>query len=186
MSDSDERKVFANNLNYYMKACGKNQADLITDLGINKSTISTWCKAKKMPRMGTIQTLADYFGINKSDLIEEPFSNRLKKALSLRQMKQRDLANATGISESAISQYLSGYARPKDDRVHALAMALDVSEGWLLGFDANMERVDLAQLHAPTRIVLPGDDDVLDISKLTDEQKDMVKKMVEMLKNSKD
>ncbi len=67
----EEKKIFADNLNYYMNKHGKTQADLIADLGINKSTISTWCNGIKMPRMGTIQTLADYFGIMKSDLIEE-------------------------------------------------------------------------------------------------------------------
>lgn len=64
-------KVFARNLNYYMSKNGKTQIDLINDLGVNKSTISTWCNGVKMPRMGTIQTLADYFGILKSDLIED-------------------------------------------------------------------------------------------------------------------
>ena len=71
MSEDEEKRIFASNLNYYMNRAGKNQVDLIIDLGINKSTISTWCKGVKMPRMGTIQTLADYFGIRKSDLIED-------------------------------------------------------------------------------------------------------------------
>lgn len=74
----DEKKVFAENLNYYMNKSGKNQSDLISDLGLNKSTISTWCNGVKMPRMGTIQTLADYFGILKSDLIEEKSVKRAR------------------------------------------------------------------------------------------------------------
>jgi len=65
------KEIFAEKLNYYMDLNGKDQIDLINELGINKSTISTWCRGEKMPRMGTIQTLADYFGIMKSDLIEE-------------------------------------------------------------------------------------------------------------------
>lgn len=71
MSDEKEKRIFSNNLNYYMKKHEKTQTDIISDLGINKSTISTWCNGTKMPRMGTIQTLADYFGIKKSDLVEE-------------------------------------------------------------------------------------------------------------------
>lgn len=74
----DEKKVFAENLNYYMNKSGKNQSDLISDLGLNKSTISTWCNGVKMPRMGTIQTLADYFGVMKSDLIEEKSARRAR------------------------------------------------------------------------------------------------------------
>lgn len=49
----------------------KRQSDLIADLDINKATVSTWYNGSKMPRMGTIQRLANYFGVNKSDLIEE-------------------------------------------------------------------------------------------------------------------
>lgn len=71
MSDEREKKIFSDNLNYYMKKNDKTQTDIIIDLNINKSTISTWCNGTKMPRMGTIQRLADYFGIKKSDLVEE-------------------------------------------------------------------------------------------------------------------
>ena len=71
MSENREKEIFADNLNYYMSLRGKEQVDIINDLGINKSTISTWCNGKKMPRMGMIQTLSQYLGLRKSDLIEE-------------------------------------------------------------------------------------------------------------------
>lgn len=71
MSDENEKKIFASNLKYYMSSYNKSQTDLINDLGINKSTISSWCSGQKMPRMGTIQKLADYFSIQKSNLVEE-------------------------------------------------------------------------------------------------------------------
>ena len=77
MSDEREKQIFSDNLNYYMKKNDKTQTDIIVDLSINKSTISTWCNGTKMPRMGTIQRLADYFGIKKSDLVEE--RNNLSK-----------------------------------------------------------------------------------------------------------
>lgn len=83
MSEEKERAIFARNLNYYMKQTGKLQSDIITELHINKSTISTWCKGTKMPRMGTIQLLADYFGIKKSDLLEEDLSSSLSASKTL-------------------------------------------------------------------------------------------------------
>lgn len=70
----------------------------------------------------------------------ESLKNRLKKALSEREMTQQDLADKTGISKSSISQYLSGYAKPKDDRVYAISLALNINEAWLLGYDVPMER----------------------------------------------
>ena len=71
MSEEDYRKIFVKKLNYYMNQNGKTQMDLMKDLGLSSSTVSNWCTGQKLPRMGKIQILADYFGINKSDLLEE-------------------------------------------------------------------------------------------------------------------
>lgn len=72
MSEEQERLIFSKQLNYYLEQTHKTQSDLVNDLGFNKSTVSTWCSGTKMPRMNKIQILADYFGVNKSDLIENP------------------------------------------------------------------------------------------------------------------
>lgn len=80
MSDEDYRIIFARNLNKYMEICNKKQADIINDLGINKSAISTWINGTRMPRMDKVQALADYFGVNKSDLLEEKDSNGLSSS----------------------------------------------------------------------------------------------------------
>lgn len=69
--DDNYRKIFSNNLNYYMKINNKIQDDLVKDLGLKTSTISSWCNGQKLPRMDKIALLADYFGIHFSKLIEE-------------------------------------------------------------------------------------------------------------------
>lgn len=71
MSEDDYRKTFVRQLAYYMRLNNKNQTDLMNDLGLGSSTVSSWCTGAKMPRMGKIQMLADYFNIDKSDLLEE-------------------------------------------------------------------------------------------------------------------
>lgn len=71
MSDDIYKKIFSKNLNYYMQKFGKTQTDMISDLNINKSAISTWCNGTRLPRMDKVQMLADYFKIEKSDLLEE-------------------------------------------------------------------------------------------------------------------
>ena len=73
-------------------------------------------------------------------MIVEDFSDRLKKAMSDKQMKQVDLCNKTGIDKALISNYLSGKYKAKQDKLHKLAIALDVSEGWLMGYDVDMDR----------------------------------------------
>ncbi len=69
--DDTYRKIFSNNLNYYMQINGKIQDDLVKDLGLKSSTISSWCNGQKLPRMDKIVMLANYFGIHFSKLIEE-------------------------------------------------------------------------------------------------------------------
>ena len=71
MSEESYQKIFSKNLNYYMALNGKNQTDLINDLGFNKSAVSTWCNGTRLPRMDKVEILARYFNINRSDLIEE-------------------------------------------------------------------------------------------------------------------
>lgn len=67
-------------------------------------------------------------------------AERLREAMNIRGKKQIDLVRETGINRSAISRYLSGEYEPKNKPVYELAKALDVSDQWLLGYDAPMER----------------------------------------------
>ena len=71
MSETDYKKIFSKNLKKYMQLNNKTQSDLINDLDLSSSTISNWCTGQKLPRMNKIEMLANYFGINKSDLLEE-------------------------------------------------------------------------------------------------------------------
>lgn len=71
MAEDEYKKIFSENLRYYMDLKGKNQIDLMYDLDLSSSTVSNWCTGLKLPRMGKIQMLADYLGIRKSDLIEK-------------------------------------------------------------------------------------------------------------------
>ena len=67
-------------------------------------------------------------------------AERIKKALTIKGMKQSDLCRLTKIPKSALSQYISGAFEPKQDRIYLMAQALNVSEAWLMGLDVPMER----------------------------------------------
>lgn len=67
-------------------------------------------------------------------------SERLKEAMTIRHMKQSDLAKATGLSKGGISNYVTGRYEPKSDIISKLSKALDCSEMWLWGYDVPMER----------------------------------------------
>lgn len=67
-------------------------------------------------------------------------SQRLIEAMAAAQMKQADLARATGLSKGGISNYVIGRYEPKSDIVSKLAKALNCSEMWLMGYDVPKER----------------------------------------------
>jgi repressor LexA len=59
------------NLKYYIALSGKDRRELAEIWGFPYSTITDWINGKKYPRIDRIEVMADYFGILKSDLIEE-------------------------------------------------------------------------------------------------------------------
>ncbi|MBQ5655967.1 MAG: helix-turn-helix transcriptional regulator, partial [Bacteroidaceae bacterium] len=67
----NNKNVFAENLNRYMKTNGKTRKDVSEAIGVSYYTLTDWVKGKKYPRMDKVEKLANYFGILKSDLIEE-------------------------------------------------------------------------------------------------------------------
>ena len=71
--------------------------------------------------------------------MKEELYIRLQKAMSIRNIKQVDLCEMTGISKSKISQYVRGDHAPKLETVYILAKALGVEEAWLMGYDVPME-----------------------------------------------
>lgn len=64
---------------------------------------------------------------------------RIKEALSLRDMMPIDLARKSGINKGSISKYLSGDVIPKQSAIGAMAEALQVSPSWLMGYDVPRE-----------------------------------------------
>lgn len=71
MSEDKQKKIFTKNLNSYIEASGKTQLEIAKSIGVSPQTFNTWCKGIAIPRMVKVQALADYFHINKSNLIEE-------------------------------------------------------------------------------------------------------------------
>lgn len=70
------KNVFASNLKRLMALRDKSRKDLSQDLNISYYTVTDWCNGKKYPRMDKVEKLAEYFGVLKSDLIEEHQPNQ--------------------------------------------------------------------------------------------------------------
>lgn len=67
-------------------------------------------------------------------------AERLSAALRIRGVKQIDLCKQLDIPKGPMSHYLSGKYEPRQSRLNEIAIALNVSEAWLMGYDVPMER----------------------------------------------
>jgi len=70
----------------------------------------------------------------------DTFSNRLKMALKIRNMRAIDLVNKTGLSKALISSYVNDKSYARQDKISIIAKALEVNESWLMGFNTSMDR----------------------------------------------
>ena len=70
----ENKEIFANNLSFYMNQRGIDRNTLCADLDLKYTTVRDWLKGITYPRIGKIELLANYFNINKSDLIENKIS----------------------------------------------------------------------------------------------------------------
>lgn len=86
----------------------------------------------------------------------DTFSNRLNKAIAIRNIKPIELAEKTGIDKSKISSYMSGRYKARQDGVYLLAKALCVSEAWLMGYDVPMEKKLNIDIILPKKVPVLG------------------------------
>lgn len=86
MSNLENKEIFAKNLNYYMNLNKKDRYAICNALDFKYSTFSDWCNGKKYPRIDKIEMLANYFGIEKSDLIENKHTYTLPNSISLKDL----------------------------------------------------------------------------------------------------
>ena len=71
MSSLGNKQVMAKNIRYYMERNGLNATDLALELDFKYSTVLDWLKANTYPRIDKIEMMANYFKIEKSDLVED-------------------------------------------------------------------------------------------------------------------
>ena len=78
MSNIGNKETMSKNLKYYIAKSGMDRKTLAQIWGFPYSTVTEWINGNKYPRIDRIEVMADYFGILKSDLIEERTSEQLE------------------------------------------------------------------------------------------------------------
>jgi transcriptional regulator with XRE-family HTH domain len=71
MSNIGNKETMSKNLKYYIERSGKDRKTLAKIWGFPYSTVTDWINGNKYPRIDRIEVMAEYFGIQKSDLIED-------------------------------------------------------------------------------------------------------------------
>ena len=66
------KKTMSKNITRYMDAKGIDRLALCEATGIKYTTLVGWLTEQTYPRIDKIEMLANYFGITKADLVEEP------------------------------------------------------------------------------------------------------------------
>ena len=103
----DNKEIFSINLKRLMEQKGISRQDLSKILDVSYFTISDWVNGKKYPRMDKVEMLADYFGVLKSDLIEEKGTNEpLPQVQQLTEGETALLEMFRQIPEDAQKMYL--------------------------------------------------------------------------------
>ena len=71
MADEEIRRIFAKKLNHYLTVNGYNQADLARHMHVSTATTAKWCTGQTMPRIDKIQSICNWLGLEKTDLLDD-------------------------------------------------------------------------------------------------------------------
>jgi len=69
-SSLGNKEVMASNIRRHIDKLGLNVKDFSREIGVSYSTVRDWTNAVTYPRIDKIEMMANYFGVNKSDLVE--------------------------------------------------------------------------------------------------------------------
>lgn len=123
MSNIGNKEIMAKNLKYYISKSGKDRRELAETWGFPYSTVTEWINGKKYPRIDRIEIMADYFGILKSDLIEE-------KTEEHREMQQKNstLADLTVRmrTDNGFLSIVEGLNQLKPEQLASVKQIVDV------------------------------------------------------------
>ena len=79
MDDNRNKQIMASNIKRYMEMKGVTNQQLCDALDFKYTTFMDWIKGVTYPRIGKVEAMANYFGCEKSDLIEEKMTEEIKK-----------------------------------------------------------------------------------------------------------
>ena len=71
MNTEENKRIMARNIKRYMDQKGVTNQQICDALDFKYTTFMDWIKGVTYPRIGKVEAMANYFGCEKSDLIED-------------------------------------------------------------------------------------------------------------------
>ncbi|WP_418771764.1 helix-turn-helix transcriptional regulator, partial [Monoglobus pectinilyticus] len=132
------------NIKYYRELHHLTQKELAEAIGVSDKAVSTWENDKKIPRMGVIQKMADFFNIQKTNIIEDSpnlVTNKvlnssintivavnLKKIRADKMLRYADISALSGVTKEDLQAFEEGTKRPKSADIRNIELALDLEK----------------------------------------------------------
>lgn len=104
----ENKEVMARNIKKQMDKKGVSSADVCRALNFKTNTFSNWINAKIYPRIDKIEMMANYFGISKSELVEDQTTIHYDSALVNRALQYyKQIQNLSPEQRKSLEDYLS-------------------------------------------------------------------------------
>lgn len=114
MNTEENKQIMARNIKYYMDRKGVTNQQLCEDLGFKYTTFMDWIKGVTYPRIGKVEAMANYFGCEKSDLIED-------------KRKKPDIDDGLSENKRALIEFAKSV--PEDKAAMILRVIRTIAEG---------------------------------------------------------
>lgn len=105
MSDLGNKEIMSKNIRHYMDINNVTRQDMCNALGVKYTTLTDWIKGNAYPRIDKIELMANYFGINKSDLVEEkkPTSMDYLDTQTIKQLNRTNIDKVNTYSRNLLN-----------------------------------------------------------------------------------
>lgn len=105
MSDLGNKEIMSKNIRHYMDINNVTRQDMCNALGVKYTTLTDWIKGNAYPRIDKIELMANYFGINKSDLVEEkkPTSMDYLDTQTIKQLNRANIDKVNTYSRNLLN-----------------------------------------------------------------------------------
>lgn len=140
MNTEENKQIMARNIKRFMEKKGVTNQQVCDALNLKYTTFRDWIKGITYPRIGKVEAMAQYFGCEKSDLIEDKtneeidtvtIGNLFENLRKERNLSLAEFSEEIGLSAEEILKYETGKGGIPSNIVKMLADYFGISYGQL-------------------------------------------------------